>query len=163
MNSLDQLRDLHLPPPPGFWPPAPGWWVLGALVLLLAAAGLWYGLRRRRANAYRRAALARAGELAKDPDLELSALLQLVRQTALTACPATPLATLPGPDLVLQLDRVVGGRLSAALGDTVNDRRAALAARLYGPTAELAPAQRRQLVAAVRQWIRSHRRRDLSC
>jgi hypothetical protein len=31
------LRDIHLPPLPGWWPPAPGWWVLAAIALLLLA------------------------------------------------------------------------------------------------------------------------------
>lgn len=46
------LRDIHLPPAPGWWPPAPGWWVLGALVLL-AAAWLLYHYWRVRARRQR--------------------------------------------------------------------------------------------------------------
>lgn len=29
------LRDIHLPPAPGWWPLAPGWWVLAALVIII--------------------------------------------------------------------------------------------------------------------------------
>ena len=50
-DLLQQLRDIHLPAAPGWWPPAPGWWVLAALL----AAGLaflayltWQAIRRRR-------------------------------------------------------------------------------------------------------------------
>jgi len=33
-----ELRDIHLPAEPGWWPPAPGWWLLALLTLLL----LWW-------------------------------------------------------------------------------------------------------------------------
>jgi len=36
------LRDLKLPPEPGFWPLAPGWWVLLGLLLLLL---VWLGIK----------------------------------------------------------------------------------------------------------------------
>lgn len=51
-----QLRDIHLPAEPGWWPPAPGWWVLAALVLL-AAVLLWRAWARRRSLARERTAL----------------------------------------------------------------------------------------------------------
>lgn len=51
------LRDIHLPEPVGWWPLAPGWWVVAGLVAIIAAAGLWLLLRRRRSRA-QRAALA---------------------------------------------------------------------------------------------------------
>lgn len=46
---LNQLRDIHLPQAPLWWPPAPGWWVLAALGLCLLAWGivrLWRRWRR---------------------------------------------------------------------------------------------------------------------
>ena len=39
--ELSQLRDLHLPDVPGWWPPAPGWWMLAVLVSVL----LFFGFR----------------------------------------------------------------------------------------------------------------------
>jgi len=49
-DQLQQLRDIHLPAPPGWWPPAPGWWLLAAVVLgVLAWAILRLRDRRRRA------------------------------------------------------------------------------------------------------------------
>ncbi len=53
------LRDIHLPPEPGFWPLAPGWWVLLGLVLLLALLGLW----RWRVTRLRRARLKSVKQL----------------------------------------------------------------------------------------------------
>ena len=42
-DPLQQLRDLHLPAHPGWFPPAPGWWILA---LLLAVAVTVVVLRR---------------------------------------------------------------------------------------------------------------------
>ena len=48
-----QLRDIHLPATPSWWPPQPGWWLIS---IALLAAGLWLLLRR---PAWKREALAR--------------------------------------------------------------------------------------------------------
>ncbi len=54
-DLLQQLRDLHLPTEPVWWPPAPGWWILAAL--LVAALAL---LIRELAARHRRRAPFRA-------------------------------------------------------------------------------------------------------
>jgi hypothetical protein len=50
-QDAPQLRDIHLPPDPGWWPPAPGWWLLSIALLALVA---WLVLRARRAWRIRR-------------------------------------------------------------------------------------------------------------
>ena len=61
-DPLQQLRDVHLPPDPNWWPPAPGWWLLAAVVL---AAVAW--LIYRMVQAYqRRAPLRTARRLLKE-------------------------------------------------------------------------------------------------
>lgn len=45
-DPLADLRGLHLPPDPGFWPLAPGWWVLLVAVLVLGALAAWLWRRR---------------------------------------------------------------------------------------------------------------------
>ena len=44
------LRDIHLPPPPGWWPPAPGWWILAAIAIGIGIVALYklHKLRKRR-------------------------------------------------------------------------------------------------------------------
>ncbi len=36
-GAISALRDIHLPPSPGWWPPAPGWWVVAASLLIAMA------------------------------------------------------------------------------------------------------------------------------
>ena len=40
-----ELRDIHLPIEPGWWPPAPGWWLLAGIVCVLGWLA-WRSLRR---------------------------------------------------------------------------------------------------------------------
>lgn len=51
------LRDIHLPPPPGWWPPAPGWWVLAALAVGLGIAALYKLNKVRKRRRHERAVL----------------------------------------------------------------------------------------------------------
>ncbi|MBB5209306.1 DUF4381 domain-containing protein [Chiayiivirga flava] len=77
-----QLRDIHLPAEPGWWPPAPGWWVF-ALLVLIALVLLWRVWSRRRRLARARARLLHELDslLQRHPDnaarlAELSLLLR---------------------------------------------------------------------------------------
>ncbi len=47
VNPIDNLRDIHLPADPGWWPPAPGWWLiaivcLAVLFCAVRSITLWY-------------------------------------------------------------------------------------------------------------------------
>ncbi|KRG64677.1 membrane protein [Stenotrophomonas humi] len=43
------LRDVHLPPAPGWWPLAPGWWlVIAVVILVVSAITTMYLIRQRR-------------------------------------------------------------------------------------------------------------------
>ncbi len=56
-DPLDQLRDVHLPEAPQWWPPAPGWWIVALLVLLLLAYVIYGTVQWYRRTAPRRAAV----------------------------------------------------------------------------------------------------------
>jgi HAMP domain-containing protein len=92
------LRDIHLPPPPGWWPPAPGWWLLAALALVLLWLATRWLLRRWRLRRARRRLLAASRALAlahppeRDPLGWLAGASELLRRAVREHAPqALPL------------------------------------------------------------------------
>lgn len=159
MDPLAQLKDLHLPPPPGFWPIAPGWWLLAILCCVLIGLAIRALLIWRRRNAYRRQALAQLKQLLTDNNFTLNDVIKLVRRTAISGVEGSPWATLSGPLLLTRLDNFCGGELLKALGNGDQD---ALASLLYGANdTALSLAQRDALGGILRRWIRRHRRIEL--
>ncbi len=106
-QTLNSLRDIHLPPPVGWFPPAPGWWLLGALLLIAALSGLWAWRRRTR---LRRRSLRHLHRLhatwRKDRDdaRYLRGLSRLLRQAAIAAHPEGTPAGLTGESWLAFLD-----------------------------------------------------------
>ena len=101
------LRDIHLPPAPGWWPPAPGWWLLAivALALLgwLLVVGYRSWLRRRRRRAIL-AELDRCIDTARsDPAALATALSQFLRRLSKQNDSAN--AALPGERWLEHLDQ----------------------------------------------------------
>ena len=77
------LRDIHLPPPIGWWPPAPGWWLLFGLSLMLLAA-LFFIWRHHCRSRKRRLALRELDQLERlDPPDLAGQLSRLLRRAAL--------------------------------------------------------------------------------
>ena len=101
-DVLAGLRDIHLPDPIALWPLAPGWWGLLAIILL-AALGLFWGLRRRRRSA-RRAALREVQRLeetyaeTRDAPALASGLSALLRRVSLLRGERASVATLRGEE-----------------------------------------------------------------
>lgn len=158
MNPLDQLKDLHLPPPPGWWPPAPGWWLVALLIVSLVVAGALVWRKRRRANLYRRLALAELQEIAAHSDNPqfLPDLIALLRRTARAANSASEWIGLGAPQLLAQLEQFSAGK-NARL-DPAHSDIADLAASQYRsqPTAPNLH-QQTHLVNLAKHWIRKHR------
>lgn len=153
-NGLENLRDIHLPEPIGWWPPAPGWWIVTALIIAgIIALSIW--LRRRvRARHYRKLALQQLQNSYQDWQREKNdmafaqAANRLLKQTALVAFPATEVAALNGADWLDFLDRHLRQPRF-----TEPDVRALATLYLSKPE----PVAVAALHDAAKYWIRSHR------
>lgn len=143
VDLLDLLEPVPEPMAVPLTPQTPGWIVLG---LVVVAIGWWIGaraLRHWRANAYRRAALARLAQCGDDP----AELARLVRQTALAGFGRRAVAARTGADWLAFLDATVGGT-----GFSEGPGRVLIRAP-YSPDSTPDAA----LTALVRDWIRGHR------
>ncbi len=147
-DSLE-LRDIHMPEAPGFWPPAPGWWLLAALVLA-ALAGLgrraWLELRRRR----RRQRILSELDQLQDAGLQgpalVAAISALLKRVALSRYPRAEVAALTGNAWLAFLDRSGGdGRFAEGAGRVLADG-------AYAP--ETIGIDEPALLAIARDWLR---------
>lgn len=148
-DPLLQLRDVHAPPPPQFWPPAPGWWLLAALAIASALLLGRYAYRRYRLRRQRQRIigalldLEQGFEHAKAPDF-VAQVSVLLRRVALSRFPRARVASLSGQEWLRFLDETGGGgRFSCAPGKV-------LASGPYQPHAEV---DARALVELARDWI----------
>jgi hypothetical protein len=159
VNPQDPLAALHPLREPGaigWWPPAPGWWLLALTAIgAFAFITLWL-VRRHRARAYRREALAQLAalhaRLGRDADrarfaTDTNALLKAV---ALRAYPQRDLAARHGQAWVDFLNSQVRGANGS--GQRFDP---SLADQLYSPAA--AEIDTEALQRAARDWITHHR------
>ena len=96
-DPLSQLRDLHAPTPPSWWPPAPGWWIAAMLCLAGLVLIVLFAKRRYACGAPRRSALS-----------ELDSLLATYQAGAMTA-----LAYIDAANRVVKRLLIASGRSSA--------------------------------------------------
>jgi hypothetical protein len=139
------LRDIHLPPAPGWWPPAPGWWVLAGLLVLVISllAHRWWKARQR---ALRRDALMALLEVvvtrhAHSPQALAAGLHDLLRRAARRLDPAA--VTKRGEPWRATLARV------AVPGEHI-DQLMQLDAAMYRPQATI---DCDAMTAAMRAWL----------
>lgn len=154
MNPQDPLAKLHPLREPalvGWWPPAPGWWLLSGLVLLCLVALIWFLLRRYRANAYRRQALAQLQQLQEaypqqPGTAEQSARINaLLKSVALRAYPRREVAATTGSAWLQFLNSKVrrGERFQSGFASAAYYR-------------ECPDLDMEQLYLAARNWIKRH-------
>lgn len=146
------LRDIHMPPPPSWWPLAPGWWMLAGVLLILVIALLWFAWRWRRR---RRAWTAIAVELdaldgryrADHQGAPLAAGLSQLLRRAVLRCGGD--AHLHGADWHAELARFAPNVLTPALVDELGSAQYRPHATLDGDAA----------IDACRRWLRKVMRR----
>jgi len=149
-----QLRDIHLPAEPGFWPPAPGWWLLAALLLALLIWTARVLLRRYRLQRQRQRILAMLGELEREPadnitPERIAQISSLLRRLALMRYPRQRVAALTGSAWLRFLDESGGnGRFSHGPGQV-------LANGPYQPALST-DLDSRALGALLREWIKKN-------
>jgi hypothetical protein len=150
-----ELRDIHLPPPPGAWPLAVGWWVVIGVVLVAVAAllfALWrrHGQRRRAAHALAELdAIAVRWHEHHDAQSFAAALSQLLRRAARQRDARN--ATLRGEAWLASL-QALAPRIPL-------DALAPLDAAIYRPTM---PLDAEAAIAVARRWLRQVMARPVS-
>lgn len=142
VSLIDRLADPAPPPPVPLTPQTAGWVVLAALLVLALVALVVWQVRRYRANAYRRAALAELTAAGDNP----AAIALVVRRTALAAWPRGDVASLAGEDWLRFLD---------TSGGCEDFRRGAGRALVEAPFRGGRPPAGLAEVAA--RWVRRHR------
>lgn len=149
-----QLRDIHLPGAPSFWPPAPGWWLLAALSIALL---IWVGMvavRRYRIHRRRRSVLAALASMEerfaseRSPE-RLASISMLLRRLALMCYPREQVAALSGTAWLHFLDKSGGnGRFANGPGRVLAS----------GPYQRSLPPEldTAGLAALVREWVQKN-------
>lgn len=145
------LRDVHLPPPVGWWPPAPGWWLLAAGVLALLSLTAWWWWRSAPRRRLRREALATLDALLADYRATgdaarlLQGLSTLLRRIAIARWGRERVARLHGEAWLAFLRERTGA-------PPVDPAQAALL--LEAPYRAVPPAfDAESLVAGCRRWV----------
>lgn len=144
-----ELRDIHLPADPLWWPPAPGWWLLALIVAALIVFAARALHRRRKQRRWRLRVLSELDRIAEaqraTPDSvrlvgEISHLLRRASRLLDSNAPA-----LRGEAWVAFLDSVLGGEeFSRGVGRSLLD----------GPFKRTLAIDSDSLLVLARKWLR---------
>jgi len=88
-SLVEQLHDIQLPDPVGWWPLAFSWWILIFSIIAIIAGAIWYYLDQKRRNIYRRSAVQQVEEILQQTDstenVKISAINAVLKRVAVTA------------------------------------------------------------------------------
>jgi cbb3-type cytochrome oxidase subunit 3 len=150
VQLLELMHELVMPEPLPWLPQTPGWWVLLGWLSAVLVLSVWFLLKRRRRNRYRREALVALKDINRQTELSPAESAQriaaLLKRTALAAYPRRDVAPL------------YGSAWAQFLTESANDdRQIADAAGLLADAAYRQDADGAALSDAARRWIRLHR------
>jgi hypothetical protein len=153
-DSLEQLRDIHLPAPVSWWPPAPGWWVVGLLILSAIAAGVWW-YRNPSVRAYRVARkelvhLREQHQASQDDVTLVKELSVLLRRYALAVFGRQRVASLIGNAWMMFLNET---------GKTLGFTEGAGQVLKTVPYGGHHPVEAQALLTLIEQWMKTNRRK----
>ena len=119
-----ELRDIHMPAPPSWWPPAPGWWLLAAIAVGVAVFLFLYLRKKWKQRSRRRAVMAEFERIVGTERSDLpglaAALSAFLRRLAIRSAPAA--ATISGEAWLGHLDaRVASEEFSSGVGRALID------------------------------------------
>jgi hypothetical protein len=143
-----QLRDIHMPADPSWWPPAPGWWIVFAIALGLLA---WLVIRLKRRASRRRWQRSILDELTRisasevaraDSSRLLAELSQLLRRASRLVDAGAP--SLRGEAWLKFLDSSIGGEEFAKGAGRI---------LLEGPYQRETRVDADVLIDLVRRWL----------
>lgn len=113
--ELARLRDIHLPPPVGWWPLAVGWYALGSLLLLILAITLYYGIRCYQNGHFKRQALQLLNnyqqqyQVKGNSQFSAACVSELLKRVALVYFPRKDVASLQGQSWLQFLNMTAKG------------------------------------------------------
>ncbi len=145
-----QLKDIHTPGLPEFWPPAPGWWVVALLSIALLIWAVFALRRFLQLRHQRQQVLALLTQLEEnfDPNQaahHLGELSILLRRVALTRFPRQQVAALTGSEWLKFLDKTGGdGQFSNGPGKIL----------ATGPYQAHLDIDIKPLLPLLRRWIK---------
>jgi hypothetical protein len=157
--SLQNLNDIVLPAPVGWWPLAGGWYFLLGLLLALFAWFCYRSVKRWQQNAYRRAAIQELSVIARGLRAEatrqqyLRQIPGLLKRTALAAYPRSEVASLSGEDW----HRFLNGTLKKPLFTGAVSSTLELIAYSSEDLNKLDSSSVDDLVNASGHWLKKHR------
>ncbi|WP_454781426.1 DUF4381 domain-containing protein [Legionella sp. WA2022007384] len=101
---LAQLKDIHLPPPIGWWPMAPGWYILTGVILFLATVLAYVFYKKHRNTLAKKQALLLLNHYQHQYEQEQNGaqasahISELLRRVALVYYPREQVASLHGEE-----------------------------------------------------------------